>query len=70
MIRGFGGLLASRFGRFAGTGFGLGSGHTWEKIKVGKSIGSHSWCYIKMSENEGRNIMVWWGNIHNVMLLL
>ena len=33
-IRGLGGLLASRFGRLAGTGFGLGRGHTWHQIEV------------------------------------
>ena len=29
-IKGFGGLFASRFGRFAGTGFGFGNGQTWD----------------------------------------
>ena len=34
-MRGLGGLLASRLGRLAGTGFGLGRGHTWHQIEVG-----------------------------------
>ena len=35
MIRGLGGLLASRLGLLAGTGLGLGSGHTWsEQLEI------------------------------------
>ena len=51
-MRGLGGLLASRFGRLAGTGFGFGSGQTWQQIVDENEVG---WFCIKEQKMSARN---------------
>lgn len=46
-MRGLGGLLASRLGRLAGTGFGFGRGQTWQQIVDENEVG---WYNTKCQE--------------------